>query len=400
MTAFGRAKTGPLATFLFGSGGNTGPLLGDGWSFPEEGFTWAVGHQSRLRIPVIASPGRSLVLELELFALIIPGARLFQRLSVYADKILIGTAVITDPAVVAFILPEAAVQRGMLDLILLHPDAAAPVAHGVGTDTRRLALAVNALRLWSLPPQSESQLAPARLWRPLLTEPAADRDNIIEAACGLGPADTVKQFESLGQNCEFGLMQRGVGAEPLGLLRFAGLILPDLLSGLETAFAGVENADHIELSEGLLNGREEFMARAMKHGVRFHTNVFRDEFADPTAVIARVVLYLRYLRRHFEEAMISGERIFVLQHPEIREPSRALPVLARLCAWGPNKLLYVTRDRTVPAGTVRQEATNLFHGFIDRFVPPIESYRTNFDAWVSICANTLIAAHNTNRPEG
>jgi hypothetical protein len=186
-------------------------------------------------------------------------------------------------------------------------------------------------------------------------------------------------------------MQRGVGAEPIGLLRFGGLKLPDLLSGIETAFTGVENAEHIVLSEGLLNGREEYMASAMKHGVRFHTNVFRDEFSDTDAVIARVVLYLRFLRRHFEETMINGERIFVLQHPHILDPSRALPVLARLCAWGPNTLLYVTRDRTVPAGTVRQEATNLFHGFIDRFVPPIESYRTNFDAWLSICGNTLIA---------
>ncbi len=32
--------------------------------------------------------------------------------------------------------------------------------------------------------------------------------------------DLMLQFESLGQNCEFGLVQRRAGADPLGLLRF------------------------------------------------------------------------------------------------------------------------------------------------------------------------------------
>ena len=30
------------------------------------------------------------------------------------------------------------------------------------------------------------------------------------------------EFESLGDNCEFGLVQRHFGAEPISLLRFAG----------------------------------------------------------------------------------------------------------------------------------------------------------------------------------
>ena len=34
--------------------------------------------------------------------------------------------------------------------------------------------------------------------------------------------DLVLDFESVGDNCELGIFQRRVGAEPLGLLRFAG----------------------------------------------------------------------------------------------------------------------------------------------------------------------------------
>src|SRR5690348_3255112 len=52
-------------------------------------------------------------------------------------------------------------------------------------------------------------------------------------------------FESLGDNCEFGLVQRQAGAEPLGLLRFTGIFLPievrlqKLVAALEHRFEGL-----------------------------------------------------------------------------------------------------------------------------------------------------------------
>jgi len=36
--------------------------------------------------------------------------------------------------------------------------------------------------------------------------------------------DLVQRFESLGDNCEFGMVQRYAGAEPLSLFRF--IVLP------------------------------------------------------------------------------------------------------------------------------------------------------------------------------
>src|ERR1700761_2131837 len=36
----------------------------------------------------------------------------------------------------------------------------------------------------------------------------------------------LETFQSLGDNCEFGLVQRWAGAEPVHLLRFAGLYIP------------------------------------------------------------------------------------------------------------------------------------------------------------------------------
>ena len=45
----------------------------------------------------------------------------------------------------------------------------------------------------------------------------------------LSDIDLVTQFESLGDSCERGLVQHRVGAEPLGLLRFGGIALVDLV---------------------------------------------------------------------------------------------------------------------------------------------------------------------------
>jgi hypothetical protein len=47
----------------------------------------------------------------------------------------------------------------------------------------------------------------------------------------------VRRFRALGDNCEFGLVQRHCGAEPIDLLRFAGLHIPieDRLAALTKA---------------------------------------------------------------------------------------------------------------------------------------------------------------------
>ena len=47
------------------------------------------------------------------------------------------------------------------------------------------------------------------------------------------------RFESLGDNCEFGLFQRMCNAEPLGLFRFAGGYLPEIIRGLNSGFSGL-----------------------------------------------------------------------------------------------------------------------------------------------------------------
>jgi len=381
------AQHGPVAKLRLGRDhGPSMPLLGDGWSYPEPGFTWTLGNQSRLRLPTTFGANGRLVLELSLHGFCAPGTCAGQRLTVMVNGTELGNATVAQTATLGFLIPERIAASGVLDIALLHPDAVSPAACGISGDTRLLALAVSAVRLWRLPPGACSGMD---VLPPLPMEP----DAVPPALRGMAPAALAEQFVSLGQNCEFGLMQRMVGAEPLGLLRFAGIDLPDLLRGLDTGFAGVENPEHFEFKSGMFQDRMEYLVFAKRHGIRLHTHIFLDETKDIDAVALRVTGYLGFLRRHFVHTLQAGERMFVLQHPAVKTMNDALPVLARLCAYGNNRLLYVTEESRIPAGTVRREAAGLYQGAIDGFVPPDEAWRINVPAWLSLCANVWQAEH-------
>ncbi len=65
--------------------------------------------------------------------------------------------------------------------------------------------------------------------------------------------DLMLRFAALGDNCEFGLVQRQAGAEPLGLLRFAGFHIPAerrlgrLIEALDREFEGVGRPETVRV---------------------------------------------------------------------------------------------------------------------------------------------------------
>src|ERR1700758_3814147 len=89
------------------------------------------------------------------------------------------------------------------------------------------------------------------------------------AAAALADRDLVLQFESLGDNCELGLVQRRVGVEPLGLFRFASAPLRHLIRAMDARFAGIADPDHVRVETQ--NG--EYMIRLSKYDFIYHTDV-------------------------------------------------------------------------------------------------------------------------------
>ena len=372
-----------ITTLMFGRDGNSHASQQEGFAAPEDGFTWSVGHNSRLR--VVAPAEADTVLELALNPFVVPGRLDAQRLVVDVNGVRVADERLRGEGTVAWRVPAQALRPdGQMDIALRHEEARSPAELGVNPgDKRVLGFMLRTLRVLSVPPSPPADVTvlPPRVW-------PADRQAMLQAVqaeTGLAPHELAMCFESLGHNCEFGLVQRHLGAEPHGLLRFAGIALDDLLAGLERGFAGVGEAVVVRTVPAG-NGGTEYLICDDRYRIGLHTF---GSTADGTAeqVRAKHGGRLQFLAGHFREWLRNGERVFVVQRPGQLTRSQALALLVRLRSFGPNGLLYVDTEPGMPSGAIEQIEHGLFHGRLDQLAPAEEAGLSDLPGWLSLLAN-------------
>ncbi len=216
----------------------------------------------------------------------------------------------------------------------------------------------------------------------------------------------VGQFESLGDSCEFGLVQRVAGAEPLGLLRFAGFSgaldhrLEELVAALDRGFEGLGDTDTVQVTVAGEPGHQEYLLREATYGLQYHT------FLSPTDVDVATLrknesIRLRFLRRKLLADLASAEKIFIWKSNLPVEETRVRRLLAALRRHGPATLLWVCAADVASGrvGDVEKLSDNLLRGVIDRFA----SYETMTDihhaAWFEICAAAVRIAGSATAPD-
>jgi hypothetical protein len=191
------------------------------------------------------------------------------------------------------------------------------------------------------------------------------------------------RFESIGENCEFGLVQRRCGAEPLGLFRFASAPLPKLLAGLAARFEGLSNPDNLEVK--LSGNGREYLVTDKKFQLLYHAWVLADEMTAPE-VHQREVRRLPLLSRKFLEDLNEAKKVFVYHGMEPLSEADANRLLAALRRYGPNTLLWVEMaDAEHAPGSVAWQGEGLLKAFIDRFAPGENAHDLSLDCWVEIC---------------
>jgi hypothetical protein len=89
-------------------------------------------------------------------------------------------------------------------------------------------------------------LAVARMKMVAVDHPAA-ADSGTQDPRKLPVRDLTLGFENLGDNCEFGIVQRRCGAEPLGLFRFSSTQLKPLIAGIRNRFTGMAEHGNLRL---------------------------------------------------------------------------------------------------------------------------------------------------------
>jgi hypothetical protein len=360
----------------FGAGGTDVNYLDQGWSGDEPGHRWTIGQTSELWLehPRMAGDFR---LELDLSPFCHAPDLPRQRLTVRVRGAIVGRATIATRGTVAFRVPEALLAgAGPVRVQFEHRDARAP-SHFGGTDDRVLALCFYRLLLRRCAGGEQDAGLQGGYG---LTVDAIARET------GIAAADYMLRFESLGDNCEFGLVQRLCGAEPMGLLRFANINLPNLLRALASRFDKLGDPKNLVLLHP--NGkRQEYKVRDSAYGLVYHTWQ-RPGMCDPQALLAEQVSRLHFLRRKLLEDLTEARKVFVWKRNDATSEAEARALHAALLAYGPNTLLWVTEPDPASGdmpGVVKQVAPGLFHGTTDLVPSMVDTSTLALDLWLSLC---------------
>ena len=356
----------------FQAGGDAARYCVTGWSDPEAAETWCVGARSVLVVP--APPmSASYLLALRLRPHVVEGRLATQRLRVLANGSEVGSFTLARRTERACIIPASVIAgRETLEIVFDMPDAARPADLGAARDMRMLSIAVISLRLY-----------PDRLAWPGDDMPVAVDIGAVMRTEQIKLSQLMLQFESLGQNCEFGLVQRQCEAEPLGLLRFASTPLPNLLAALEARFEGMGAPQFVQV-EMSSNGRE-FMVKDTCYGLTYHAWVNAGEM-EAAALHGREVRRVPMLVRKLLEDLELGEKIFVFKGMGLLAEEVVFPLAVALRRYGPNRLMFVTLAHGPHmAGTVEARPEGYLVGYLDRFAPSENAHDFLLDQWVAIC---------------
>jgi hypothetical protein len=196
--------------------------------------------------------------------------------------------------------------------------------------------------------------------------------------------DLMMQFESLGQNCEFGIVQRAHKAEPLGLFRWGSISMVNLVRCLNDRFEGLGAPEAVKIR--LANG--EYMADETKYKISYHTFA-RDGEMPLDELHAREYKRLQYLAGKMLDDLEDAEKVFVYKRGEPLSEAEVQPLFRALRSYGDNKLLWVVpMDAEHPSGSIERVEDGLLRGYIDRFADPERVPSTTpVESWSALCTN-------------
>jgi hypothetical protein len=372
---------GDCQDIRFGRGGNDRNYLGAGWSGDEDGWRWMIGERSELIFSHPSDGAPAYVVEMDFSVFVAPPALPCQRLVVRLGDIVVFKERLTQAGHTGFVIDSAALRDGPVRLMFEHPDAAAPAACGQGGDQRLLSIRVSRVRLTPVPA--------GIIGLPPRIGAGGVRPGDIERLTGMKPAAFITGFESLGDNCEFGLVQRECGAEPLGLFRFCYIALWQLMRGLEQGFAALGRPEQMRcrVSPG---PPPEFIIEDDGYAMVYHTFQY-DPGIDHATLLANQPARQRFLARKLMEDVAEGEKIFVIRRFDPLLEHEVLPLHGLLNRLGRNTLLYVVpAEDGTPPGTVEQIIPGLLKATVDRLAPDENAHDLAVGSWLEVCVNAWL----------
>lgn len=199
----------------------------------------------------------------------------------------------------------------------------------------------------------------------------------------------VSQFESLGDNCEFGFVQRFHGAEPASLLRWAYTLMDGVVKGLGDSWSDVFSWDHlVPWNSNMVFDRQ--------YGAAFHCSIHCHRPNDRAAFdfilpdVARRKVWEREaekfhaLRSKTLEALADHSKIYVAKANGGLSYSDALRLKAALDQHGNHRLLCVVSEDTTEERGIILVAENLKLAVIPTLASYSDVSLAAYNAWTNL----------------
>ncbi len=222
----------------------------------------------------------------------------------------------------------------------------------------------------------------------------AEADTIALAALDRFPSDgpmhLLMRFESLGDNGEFGLVQRHFGAEPPGLLRWAEIAPVALAKALHERFAGTGEPGNVEVSHP---NADLSVVQDKVYG--FVTESFLTRRDGPDDVFLRLNCQrMQFLKEQLIGDLEAGRKIFVYKPRNGLMSDAEIDIIhAGIRRFGTAPLLCVRiGDDPAMDGTVEKLADGLMVGYIRTVSPDARGHEILYASWLRLCTEAAALA--------
>lgn len=385
-TAGPQARTQFGDWISFGESGHSNDVIGSGWSFQENSCRWITGTYSVLAIPMPAErDAADYILMLRVTPYLANGQNDCQRCTVVCGTETVAEVTLVLSGWIGFRIPAEAVDSEKLAISLVHPDAGSQPR--AASAARELAIAVHEAVVL---PATEADESVG--WR-------AKTGHFVSSdwrAQALAPdwKRVASKFQSLGQDCEFGLVQRQCEAEPLGLFRWSNIRLHGVIQCLRSGFSEIAGEEKLHVYPCATG---EYHTEYKSLDMITHTLMRADQNPDVDAVRHKEAARLKMLARLFREDLEDGEKVFVLLRKYAPlDDSEVLPVISLMRRYNPNvAMLWVTvagPDERHLVGQCEIVGNNLVKGYLDKFSGWNDDWSTlSIGCWKDILVSALQA---------
>lgn len=174
--------------------------------------------------------------------------------------------------------------------------------------------------------------------------------------------ELVECFENLGDNCEFGIIQRYAGAEPPSLFRFNATVLERLIHGLSTRFSDLALPGSVSVE-----WKGEWMVKESSYLLTYHSGNDNPDYS-PDRLVKEHTRWLTYMAGKFLERLEIGDRMYVRKGENGDSEASIRSLYSALRNIGPASLLWVTEaDDAHPTGSVERLDNGLIRGWLSSF---------------------------------